>query len=192
MVSPTKDASEQEAGKRRETHGRGRTLANHFTGVLTELLDALLVELGGGGLQRLRRAAGVVAILRAEPLVDRCCVVVDEPAQPGERLGGLGLAFVGELGRLGLGLDGPVVALGPRLGTVCPGAFAGFRAKQRGTGTGFLERAGAPRLRLVAPARRRGRLGGGYGCPAVLRGIRRGLARPGGLGRSLGHDVPFR
>ena len=70
---------------------------------------------------------------------------------------------------------------------------AGVR-ETRGAGAGFLERGVEARLGLLAARRRRGRFGRGYRHHgrSGLAGLGRGLARLGGLGSCLGHDIPFR
>src|SRR5690606_13021067 len=146
--SPTKEAGQQEAGERREADGRAGALAHELPRIVAKLLDALLVEPLRGFLQLARSGARVVAILRAEVLVGRRGVLVDDAAQAGRGFAGLGLAVAGQPDGLGLGIAGPVSAARPGLLAIAADLVARLGTEGGGAGAGFLERRVEARLRL--------------------------------------------
>src|SRR5690606_11226115 len=134
--------------------------------------------------------ARVVAILRAEVLVDGRGVLVHHAAEAGEGLAGLGLAVARQPDGLGLGIAGPVFAARLGLLAIAADLVARLGTEGGGAGAGFLERRVEARLRLVAICARGDR---GFGCAALRSGgLRRGLARPRCVGGSPGQDIAFR
>src|SRR5690606_31844148 len=162
-------AAAAEHPRQHETGNRGKTdretgaLADHLARVLAQIVDALAVELYGGFLQAPRGVARIVAILRAELLVDRRGVLGNHPAERRERFARLGLALGRELPAFALGLAAiglclfdPVFRAALGLITVGNGTVGGFRLEGRRTRLRFLERRVEARLRLRAVIRRRG------------------------------------
>ena len=106
--------------------------------------------------------AGVVAIFRAEIVVDLGRVLGDQPAQRGECFARLVLAFDGQFAALGQRLILVFAALGGGLFLVDLRTLAGFAAQRLGAGLGFVERGVEARLGFFLATERS--FGGGRTC----------------------------
>ncbi len=109
------DARQQEAGGRRSSDRQRGRVADQRACVLEEIVDILLTQRIGGVPNIVCRAARIVAVSRADLLVDLLGILNEQPGDLAERVAGPRLALLRILACLVLGLRAEFTGLGLRL-----------------------------------------------------------------------------